>query len=235
MSADLHPLAGLYAVDALDDDQRADFEEHLATCDSCTAEVAEFRATTGRLAAFTVEDPPPPLRQAVLDRIGTTRQASPVVPVRPRFRRPSARWAGPVLVAAAVLVVGLLAVNLRSTHRTLDRQQTLTDVLTAADARTIPLAGSAPGHLRLVYSPTLGRSAIVADGVSDVPTDRAYAMWFIGRHGPALAGLFRTTDGHGAAVMDGTPRGYQSLGITVEPADGSARPTTPVLFAGNVT
>jgi len=234
VTEDLHGLVGLYVVDALDDDERARFEEHLAACEACAAEVAEFQATTSRLAALTAEEPPPALRASVLERIGTTRQASPLAPVGARRHRPSVRWVAPVLLAAAVIAVAVLTVNLRSTHRTLDHQQNLTAVLTAPDARTVPLAGSAPGHLRLVYSPSLRQSAVVADGVADVPPDQAYAMWFIGGDGPALAGLFRTSGGHAATVMDGTPRGYQTLGITVEPASGSSTPTTPVIFSGNV-
>ena len=35
MSDDLHSLSGAYALDALDDDERADFEEHLARCATC--------------------------------------------------------------------------------------------------------------------------------------------------------------------------------------------------------
>jgi anti-sigma factor RsiW len=84
---DLHPLVGLYVVDALDDEERHRFEEHLAGCAACSAEVSEFRATTGRLGNLMAENPPPALRSAILERVSGTRQVSPVA--RPSRRRSS--------------------------------------------------------------------------------------------------------------------------------------------------
>ena len=40
--SDLHKLTGAYAVDALDDIERARFEQHLAACEDCRAEVVEL-------------------------------------------------------------------------------------------------------------------------------------------------------------------------------------------------
>ena len=64
MSEELHTLVGLYVVDALDDDEQARFEAHLAGCAACQQEVAEFRATTGRLSQLMAERPPETLRAA---------------------------------------------------------------------------------------------------------------------------------------------------------------------------
>ena len=65
-------------------------------------------------------------------------------------------------------------------------------MLTAPDARTVPLSGPGAGRLRLVYSASQQQSTLVGDGLADVPADHAYAMWFIGGDGPALGGLFRS-------------------------------------------
>ena len=45
MTSDDHQLAGAYALDALTGEERREYEEHYPTCEICTAEVAEFRAT----------------------------------------------------------------------------------------------------------------------------------------------------------------------------------------------
>ena len=37
---DIHALCGAYAVDAVDDLERAAFDRHLADCEACAAEVA---------------------------------------------------------------------------------------------------------------------------------------------------------------------------------------------------
>src|SRR5918999_1118607 len=48
--SDIHALSGAYAVDAVDDIERASFERHLAECPSCRAEVASLRETSAALA-----------------------------------------------------------------------------------------------------------------------------------------------------------------------------------------
>ena len=48
MTPDLHTLVGPYVVDALPDDERAQFEEHLRRCAECQAEVAGLQATARR-------------------------------------------------------------------------------------------------------------------------------------------------------------------------------------------
>ncbi|MBU2075761.1 MAG: zf-HC2 domain-containing protein, partial [Actinobacteria bacterium] len=40
---DVHALSGAYAVDALDDIERAQFERHLVECAECRAEVDSLR------------------------------------------------------------------------------------------------------------------------------------------------------------------------------------------------
>ena len=62
MSADIHGLSGAYAVDALDSDERAAFEEHLAQCPECQAEVASLREAATQLATTTETQPPASLR-----------------------------------------------------------------------------------------------------------------------------------------------------------------------------
>ena len=80
MSEELHTLAGLYVVDALDDDERARFDAHLADCAACQEEVAEFQATTGRLSQLMAERPPQSLRAAIMARVAVTPQESAVRP-----------------------------------------------------------------------------------------------------------------------------------------------------------
>lgn len=78
MNADLHHLSGAYAVDALDDTERAAFEEHLRGCADCRAEVAELTAAGHSLAALTEATPPPSLRASVLSGISQVRPLPPL-------------------------------------------------------------------------------------------------------------------------------------------------------------
>jgi len=78
MNDDIHALSGAYAVDALDDVERARFERHLSGCSACQAEVASLREAAGQLTAITELDPPPTLRASVMADISRIRPLPPM-------------------------------------------------------------------------------------------------------------------------------------------------------------
>ncbi|HSU73631.1 MAG TPA: anti-sigma factor [Terrabacter sp.] len=82
MSDDIHALSGAYAVDALDDVERARFERHLAGCSACQAEVDGLAAAASELSVLTEVPPPPSLRARVLTDIATVRPLPPLTPPR---------------------------------------------------------------------------------------------------------------------------------------------------------
>ena len=59
LADDLHVLTGSYALDAVPDPERAEFERHLQHCPSCDAEVRGLRETAARLAMAQALAPPP--------------------------------------------------------------------------------------------------------------------------------------------------------------------------------
>ena len=78
--SDIHALSGAYAIDALDDIERAQFERHLAKCAECRAEVESLREASAMLAETTAVEPPADLRDRLLAEIRTVRPLPPVVP-----------------------------------------------------------------------------------------------------------------------------------------------------------
>jgi len=58
MTEDLHHLAAAYALNALDEIERGEFEAHYPTCSICSAEVADYRETAALLAEATATPPP---------------------------------------------------------------------------------------------------------------------------------------------------------------------------------
>ncbi|NUS41512.1 MAG: anti-sigma factor [Terrabacter sp.] len=78
MNDDVHALSGAYAVDAIDDIERARFERHLAGCSECQAEVASLRAAASEMAVLSEVAPPPSLRAKVLAEISTVRPLPPL-------------------------------------------------------------------------------------------------------------------------------------------------------------
>src|SRR4051794_16321344 len=109
---DLHELVAAYALNALEDDDRAAFEQHLAHCAQCTAELAELRDTAAALAYLpeTVA-PPEALRSRILE---TARAERPnVVPLHRAGRR---TWGLGAVAAVAVAAAAALAVWNVSLH-----------------------------------------------------------------------------------------------------------------------
>ncbi|CAN7597375.1 anti-sigma factor [Terrabacter sp. LjRoot27] len=78
MSEDIHALSGAYAVDALDEVERARFERHLAGCTACQAEVESLVAAASELSVLTEVAPPASLRAKVLAEIATVRPLPPL-------------------------------------------------------------------------------------------------------------------------------------------------------------
>jgi anti-sigma-K factor RskA len=209
MDEALHDLTAAYALDALDADERQAYEEHLAGCESCREEVAALSGVAAELA-FAVEpaEPPPALRGRILDAARAERPN--VVPLRPR-------WAAPVAAIAAVaacVAVGLGLWNI-SLHRQLSTAH-------AQAVQHVPVSGL-PGSL--VVSPN-GSAALVVYSMRAAPAGKTYEAWVL-RDGKAIpAGLFRGGPGAGFVPIEGKVPPGSKVAVTVEPATGSAQPTT---------
>jgi anti-sigma-K factor RskA len=244
MSADVHALAGAYALHALPPDEQAFFERHLAMCDACRAEVAEFRETASRLGAGVAAAPPAALRARVLAAADVTRQLPPDRPAVAHdtptpWQRFKERALLPVAACLAIVVVALTGVTLRLNNQIQDieaaQSPAVVSILGAEDLQTVQLdlGGSTPG--RFLYSPTLDRGVLVAHGVADPGGHEAYELWLIHDGTPVPAGVFRpSVDGAAVAEVSAPVRGAELVAITVEPRAGSQRPTGEILTSAEL-
>jgi anti-sigma-K factor RskA len=108
-----------YALGALDDSDRAAFEEHLATCAVCKAEVRELREVAGLLATGVAQvAPPPSLRARILSDARSVRPISSAagpVSTEPPVSTPIATSVGkrvnilPWVVAIAASLAAIIA------------------------------------------------------------------------------------------------------------------------------
>jgi anti-sigma-K factor RskA len=233
--SDIHALSGAYALDALDDDERAGFEEHLAVCPECRAEVASFRETSALLSETEAEAPPASLRDGVLAGIGRIRPLPPEVGGRPDEpaaigRRHRRRGLPTLLVAAAAVV--LLAVGVLAWHPWSDRTATLAEqIQQAPDAVKVveKLPGGA-GELTLVRSASLKRAVMIGDHVPEPPAGKTYQLWYQ-QPGQGMVSAGLMPDSHEATVLTGDAATATAAAITVEPETGSAHPTSkPVVL-----
>lgn len=232
---DLHKLTGAYAMDALDELERARFEQHLSGCEDCRAEVAELRETAALLAETTATPAPDSLRESVLAGIAQVRPLAPEVPpavsAAPAAPAPAGRRRGwvPFLVAAAVAVlVGIGAVVTQPWSGSDDEVPQLTaaeQVLQAPDAEEVFLDLGAAGRATVVRSKAEDKAVITTEDMVSAPEGKAYELWFIDGDTFTSAGLMPDVPDQ-TVVLDGSAGDAAAVGITVEPDRGSEQPTT---------
>jgi len=237
MTADIHTLAGPYALDALPDDERRLFEEHLDMCAGCRQEVAELQATAARLGMATSTVPPARLKEQVMAQVENTRQ----VRVLTTFRRRPTMWRrmlAPVAAALAVVVVALGFVVAQLNERVTEIEALafeIRQVLASPDVDIVTLDAPSGVSASFVFSPNLGMGVFVADGLATVDSSRVYELWTITTTGATPAGTFRPdADGAASQLINGDLGRVDGLGVTVEPAGGSQQPTGDILISGEL-
>jgi anti-sigma-K factor RskA len=236
----MHALTGVYALDAIDAAERERFEHHLSRCQACDNEVRGLQETATRFAVAVAAAPPPGLRDRVLTAAAITRQLPPVPHVHSRQAEPAARWtrrtwtrrlALPLAAAcvAAIVVLGVLLAMSRSqlgTART--EQQQVAAVLNAPGARLVSVRSSLGGHATVVVASQLHEFVFTSAGMPGLPSSKVYQLWIMKPDGSATsAGLLAAArNGSTAPVLASGLAQGDRVGVTVEPAGGTTKPTT---------
>jgi anti-sigma-K factor RskA len=225
MTPDIHTLAGAYVLDAIEPDERAAFETHLAQCASCRQEVTALRRTAASLGETVATAPPPELRTRVRALAERTPQLPPSVRDLPRARHRARRTTRWLAAAAAVVALGAGGIAVQQALED-DRPPPVTaaEVFGSSDARTetIEVRG---GQARIGMSRELGRVAVDTSDMPPPPSGRAYQLWVIDDTGPHSAGVVDQP-----SLTLPIPDRDAQVAMTIEPASGSAQPTTEPLF-----
>jgi hypothetical protein len=252
IQAEVHTLTGAYVCDAIGPEERAAFEAHLSECEACETEVAELREVTAILGIAAAEQPSARLKQLVDARIRVTRQQPPVVSAQPPEsaapnteagqapspkRRSASRWAGWALAAVLAGVVAGLSVHAASQQRQITsisaQASTMQQLLAAPDATTVHASASSGGQGVVVYSRSRGEAAVVLTDLPTLPSGRTYQLWLMDSGGAATARSIGLVGGSGTSnspVLADALDSATTVGLTIEPAGGSPKPTTaPVM------
>lgn len=251
-------LVAVYAVGALDGEELAAFEAHLAEgCPRCAAAVREGAETLAILARETPPAiPPAPVREALLRRTSADAAA------RRAARRPVwPRWA--IGTAAAVVIVsaltaafvaaryearlGQMARETTALRERLQRDEAaLQDQIALArdvigllrdpSTRVVALHGVGPrpeASGRVIWNARAGGQVLVAN-LSSPPPGKTYELWAIAAGRPRAAGVFGVDASGGAtrriAPGPGAPS-VEMFAITLEPEGGVPAPTGPMVLA----
>ncbi|GAC58041.1 anti-sigma-K factor RskA [Gordonia hirsuta DSM 44140 = NBRC 16056] len=213
---DLTAAAALFALDALDDVERARLLRTVAQApparrEEFDAEVAEVREALAGLSRATAAEPPAALRGRLLAQIDD----EPVASAPSRRRRPG--WMLAAAAAAAVVVgVGGVAIGYAIGDRDAPgRQSSVEEIFAAPDVQTTS-GEVAGGRATVTYSPSTGEGVLVMNQVPKPAPGTIYQMWLDGPGGPRLAGTMTDADigSSTTAVIEGM-RGATAVSFTV--------------------
>jgi anti-sigma-K factor RskA len=251
-------LLAVYALNAVDGEERRELERHIDECVRCSTELDALRQVATamgnvgepasselweRISARLYDDAAgsvPPIR--VLDLAGAT---GPVRDVRaPSSRRP--RFVVAAVSLAAAVLIGVLSVSLVNANQHVSQLNSALSAATSADSRALVTSAlRTPGHLNVSltdsHSESLarfvlvnGHGYLVTSNMSRLPSDQTYQLWGVIDGKTISIGLLGPNPQVAAFTVSGS-RTPTALAVTIEPAGGSVTPTTPIVAAGTIT
>jgi len=236
MNQERHPTEDLpaYALGALDRDEREVIARHIETCATCARDLAQFEEALFEAAAVGAVnvDPPTDLRTRIVLRHRGARvpSATSWSDRAIEFLRSPVPAAVPI--ALAILLVVALGVVGASRQQADSYARALAGV---ADGRVVALAptGANPDARAAVVIPTQGSPYLIVR-LPAPPTGKAWEAWVLkaGSSGPVAVPAGTAERGDVFTLSLSAPLGAgEGVAITLEPASGSAQPTTqPVLL-----
>lgn len=264
MSDDIHALSGAYAVDALDDIERAQFERHLAGCETCREEVASLQEASALLAETTMTPPGADLRDRVLAQIATVRPLPPVVPpvapvgtdapdgpgtggtpapatvTAPTSASGTRRLRTLLVAAAAVVAVGVGGTVVAQQPWADDdtsqapRLSAVERIQQASDVQTFRHRFPDGAEAVLYRSASLNEAVVVTHDMGPAPEGKVFQTWL--QHDDTMVSAGLMPEGPDNVVpLEGDPATADGFGITVEPAGGSVIPSQDPLLVVEFT
>jgi anti-sigma-K factor RskA len=236
MSDDAHvlDLIPAFAIGALEAEDVARVETHLAGCLICRAESRALEEVAAQLHFAAVPSAPSPgLKDQLMTRVSSTSHRAPAptpAPTRPLLERLLPAWG----LASLVLLLALGALNLSLWQR-FNKAQSFT---APGGMRAVPLSpeDTASGATGFVLISADGQDgALVVDGLPPLDEDYEYQLWLIQGGERTSGAIFSTDDNSYGGTRIRAPLSlleYSSVGITVEPAGGSPQPTGERVLGG---
>ena len=235
-------LAAAYALGALDDEERREFEGYLTQYPELQAEVEELDEAAKLLALAPQEyEPPPSLRRNLLERVGG--EAGPSFSDR-RQRSRLGALLGPagLGMAAAILavLVGLVVWNLSLQDSNEELRADVRELQGESEAlradaeeiRTYELQGSgaaSEAHGQVMTTGE-GLAVLMAQDLPPAPEGQVYEAWVLHDGVPQPAGLFEPVGEPAVAAIEAPLEGADAVAVTLEPDGGSPMPTSDILL-----
>ncbi len=223
-----------YALGALDPEEAAALEAHLQTCESCRRELAAYqRVGSGLLAALPARPPRAAVKRNLQKALAGQTERS-----RPRRSWGLGQWA-----FAGVLAV-LVGLNLLTVYQMYSLRREQAEMISRGSSEQTAIAMLAyPSTKTLTFNENGITGSLLVDkqrnlvalfawNLATAPAGKTYQMWLIDPQGDRTSGgLLEIEPGYPfvmATIQSPQPlTNFVGLGVTVEPAGGSPKPTGP--------
>jgi len=245
----------LYALGALDGDEKQRFEAHLRSCAACGQQLAAARQHTALLGLSAEPvNPPPHVKSSLMEKVKAegVATAKKSVPETPKKIRWGLRFSLGFGLATAVLAIATFELAKQDLERgkqmkQLEAQvaqdtvamQAMGQVAGAPDTSMTTLleqAGEPPGQAHVMYNARMGM-AVYSGQIAPAPADKSYQLWLVPASGaPVSAGLVAPNQESGIVVVHVTPGMVaKAFAVTMEPLGGEPQPTGPKVLIGVVS
>jgi anti-sigma-K factor RskA len=259
MDKRIEELLPFYALDALTDEERELVEVYFAEHPEAREQTKElFSAASALPYGVPRVEPPPRSKKELMRRVAAdvrARSSARNVPIRPPVMRGENILRTFTLGIATLAVIWVMILNgqvasLRNDISALNNalvaqanslqqiNQKLSQV-PPSPVITVSLKGTdvqpqAQGEL--ITNPSSQLAVLVITGLAPLEPGKTYQVWLI-RDVPVSAGLL-TVDANGQGVLVVTSKeaigSFNSLGISIEPKQGSQQPTGDIVVLSNL-
>lgn len=255
-------LASLHALDALDGEDRAQFEKALAQADdSLKREYAELRWTAFHLpAAAEPLQPSPSVKAALMAKLYAsqepdiqtfafrkTQKTSAWRPLRFAFGISFVillLWVADLLfyVSSLRTAVHLQQKRIAALTAELEQKQKFFDVLQAKNIYVAIMRGlnvSPSAYGKVIWDPERRTAVLQISNLPPAPQDRDYQLWLIKDKIPVSAGIFSVQEGEKPSffeirnLAEVSARHISAFAVTIEPKGGLPKPSGEMVLLGS--
>jgi len=246
----------LYALGALDGEEKQALEAHVRLCAECAREVENARQRVALLAlAAPAAEPPARVKEALLRRVRMERVPEAQRAEREPKRSSAFGWLTPAFGVATVFFAALAIFLWMRDARDLRRVHDLEGQLALAQARSLQIARAAEetdkllelpatkrvalmpmpgmeGHGGVLYNAKMGMVAC-AGWLPAPPRGKSYQLWLVPMEGKPMPLHVFGSEWTEPMAMRVTPgMEAKAFAVTEEPAGGMPWPTGPKVLAG---
>lgn len=242
---ELQDLLPAYVIGATTEAEANLVRELLPQCPEVAAELHIYAGiSAGLMEQVNPIEPPPDLRNRLLQEALASESSSEPTLLRPKF---DARfwW------VAAALLIGLVGTNLLWVSLISDvrneleaitiHNNQLTDLLSNPQIHQFPLLNTdeedQTALAKLLWNAENNQATLVTNQLPQLQQSETYQIWLIETDTPISAGLFTVDERNQSFVeikLASSLDRYAAIAISIEPAAGSDAPTTTPIAVGEI-